>query len=253
MKLVLMMCLALVSLVGRGAATPVLDQDELEDLSKRYPFFLVVPPRGDQPLRYVYADVAQHIHVFSVKDGKAKPEWETASMGSDLTALLLAEDQSGENVLLVATLAGRIVVYDLDDYRMRYEHFQDRFDNITCLTAANLDDDPQSEVVFISQRILYVYDANSRFMEWKSNEPHNATELLIADVDDDPQPEIILNSGAIVDSRFREIEVESRNRPDFGRRIRLVDLNGDGSPEILGEGKGFSLTLFDIRRREEIW
>lgn len=253
MKLVLTMCLALLMLVGRGAATPALDQGELEDLSKRFPFFLVIPPRGAKPLRYVYADAAQHLHVFSVKDGKSKPEWETASMGSEITALLLVEDQSGEEVLLLATLGGRILVYDLDDYRLRYEHFQDRFNNITCLTAANLDDDPQEEVVFISQRILYVYDANSRFMEWKSNEPHDATELLIANVDDDPQPEIILNSGSIIDSRFREIEVESRNRPDFGRRIRLVDLNGDGNPEILGEAKGFGLTLFDIRRREEIW
>ncbi len=236
-----------------AVAAPKLDQAQLEELDTRFPFFLVIPPTSTKPLRYIYADAPQHLHVLAFKNGRTTPEWETASLGSPITALELADDRTGEKVLLVATQGGRILAYDLDDYRLRYEHFQDRFDNIACLTTANLDDDPQAEVVFISAGYLYVYDGDTRFMEWKSNQPHNATEILIADVDDDPQLEIILNSGAILDSRFHEVEVEARERRDFGRRIRLVDLNGDGYPEILGETQGFPLTVFDIRRRQEIW
>ncbi len=156
-------------------------------------------------------------------------------------------------MLLVATLEGRILVYSLDDYQLLHEHFQDRFYNITCMKAANLDDDPQMEVVFISDDYLYVYDSDSRFMEWKSTQSFTASEILIANVDHDPQAEIILNSGLIIDSRFRELEVESRDRKSFGERIRLVDLNGDGYPEIIGETDGFQLTIFDIRKREELW
>lgn len=246
--------LVLTILCTSRAAAIELTESELDEIGKRYEFFLVIPPTASRPVRFVYADAPQHLHVYSLKEGKAKPEWETASLGSPITAMHLIEDRvGGETVLLVATLAGRILVYDLDDYRLRFENFRERFNNITCLNAANLDDDPQIEVVFISEKYLYVYDGDTRFMEWKSNEEHNATEILIADVDDDPQLEIILNSGVILDSRFREIEVESRNRKNFGRRIRLADFNGDGYPEIIGETQGFPLTVFDIRRREEIW
>ena len=253
MKTSIALFLIVVLCACRAAALPKLDEAELRELGKRYPFFLMIPSTEKKPLRYVYADAPQHLHVLAVKGGKSSPEWETASLGSAITALELVEDRAGETVLLVATLGGRILVYDLDDYRLRYEHFQDRFNNITCLTAANLDADPQTEVVFISDGYLYVYDGDTRVLEWKSIRPHSATEILIANVDDDPQLEIILNSGFIIDSRFREIDVESRNRKNFGRRIRLVDLNGDGYPEILGEANGFPLTIFDIRRREEIW
>ncbi len=230
-----------------------LTEKEIHDLGARYPFFVVVPATDKKPLRFIYADAAQHLHALTFRDGRSRPDWETPSLGSPVTALRLMDDRTGETVLLVATLAGRILVYDLDDYKLRYEHLQDRFTNITCLVGANVDQDPQPELVFISDRILYVYDGSTRLLEWKTVQPYDATEILVANVDDDPQPEIILNSGKILDARFREVEVEAKNRRTFGRRIRLVDLNGDGYPEIVGETTGFPLTVFDIRKREEIW
>ncbi len=253
MRSAMISVLTLVLCASQANALPKFDEAELLDLDTRYPFFLKIRATANKPLRYVYADAAQHLHVLAVKDGKSLPEWETASLGSPVTALELVEVGTGEIVLLVATLNGRILVYNLEDYQLLHEHFRDRFYNITCLTAANLDDDPQMEVVFISDGYLYVYDAYTRFLEWKSIQPFSASEILIANVDDDPQPEIILNSGFIIDSRFRELDVESRERKSFGHRIRLIDWDGDGYPEIIGETEGFQLTIFDVRRREEIW
>ena len=75
--------------------------------------------------------------------------------------------------------------------------------------------------------------------------------MVIDNVDKDEQPEIILNSGIIIDSRFLNIEVEW-DKP-FGDRIILFDMNNDGFSEIIGEFADYSLRIFDVYARREVW
>ena len=67
----------------------------------------------------------------------------------------------------------------------------------------------------------------------------------------DDQLEIILNTGFIIDSRFYNIEFQTEDV--FGDRILLMDINGDGIPEIIGEFVDYNLRIFDVYAEREIW
>ena len=106
-------------------------------------------------------------------------------------------------------------------------------------------------ITFISGSHGYENSSNTKGLEWQSQEEVTAREILIANVDDDDQPEIILNSGKILDSKFYNVELVAD--VDFGERISLIDINGDGYPEIIGEAGKFSLRIFDIYAERVLW
>nr|MBC8423775.1 hypothetical protein [bacterium] len=67
-------------------------------------------------------------------------------------------------------------------------------------------------------------------------------------VDGDGTPEIVLNTGQVIDSRGGDVEWEDEA---FGARIELVDMDGDGIPEVLTESDGGVLKIYDIDNRRE--
>ncbi len=237
-----------------GSTTVPLTAEGLAVMADAYRYFVVLDGSKESPLRYIYADVAAHLHAYAVKDGRSELEWETASLGSAVTALIVKDvDGNGAKEIVVATARGRIIVYDMVNFERLLENFLERFDAISCMTSANLDNDPQEELILIADGKLCFYDGKSRALEWRSQTEFQATELLVGNVDDDPQPEIILNTGEIVDSRFYTIEPAKLESGVFGFRIRLFDMNGDGHPEIVGDTPGFSLRIYDVYAQREIW
>lgn len=249
---------AVLLLLGLGSHTASLAQDismdHLNEMAKTYRYFFVLDPTAEGHPRYMYSDIAAHIHVFAIKKGRPQLDWETATLGSAATALFVADlNADGRKEIVVATARGRIVVYDAQTYDRLHENFLEPFESISCMTSANLDNDPQTEIVFIAENRLNVYDGKSAAMEWRSQQQFQASEILLGNVDDDPQLEIILNTGAIVDSRFYSLEPGSIESGIFGTRIKLFDMNGDGYPEIIGEMPGYALKVYDVYARREIW
>jgi len=226
----------------------------LNDLAKAYRYFFVLDPSAEGNTRYMYSDVSAHIHVFELKKGRPQLDWETATLGSAVTALFVADlDADGAKEIVVATARGRIIVYDAQNYDRVHENFLEPVESIDCMASANLDNDPQEELVFIAEKRLNIYDGRSATMEWRSQQEFQATEILLGDLDDDPQLEILLHTGAVIDSRFYTLEPGSIENGIFGTRIKLFDLNGDGHPEVLGETAGYMLRVYDVYSRREIW
>ncbi|MEJ2721132.1 MAG: hypothetical protein P8181_08310, partial [bacterium] len=160
----------------------------------------------------------------------------------------------GKFNILVSTARGRIIIYDAYNFERLHENFLEPFRSIDCMTAANIDDDPQLEVIFIAEDHVNIYDGSSAALEWRSQDFYEATEIGVADLDDDPQLEIVLNSGIIIDSRFFNVETYSRKSGEtFGRRLKFLDMNGDGHPEIFGEEPGFALKIYDPYAQREVW
>jgi len=62
-----------------------------------------------------------------------------------------------------------------------------------------------------------------------------------------------LNSGTIIDSRFYTVEPFSLKSGGFGVRMRLLDMNGDGYPEVFSETAGFALKVYDVYGQRELW
>ncbi len=119
------------------------------------------------------------------------------------------------------------------------------------MVAANIDRDPQDELIFIADSYLHIYDGLSRSTEWQSQREFSAREIVLGNVDDDDQLEIILNTGIIFDTRFYNVEFEAEI--SFGEKISLMDVNGDQIPEVIGETADFTIRIFDIYAEREFW
>ncbi|UCG51367.1 MAG: hypothetical protein JSW58_14435 [Candidatus Latescibacterota bacterium] len=231
-----------------------LTTETLGDAAKAFRYFIMLEPAPDGSPRYLYSDIGRHIHAYVVRSGRSELEWET-TLGSAVTSLFVTDvDADGNSDLMVSTARGRIIVYDANTYDKLRENFLEPFESITCMASANIDRDPQEEVIFIAEDHLNIYDGSNVTLEWRSQERFEASELIVANVDDDPQLEIILNTGAVVDSRFYNLESSSlKEGGTFGRRLRLLDMNGDGHPEVIGETPDFALKVYDIYAQRAIW
>jgi hypothetical protein len=235
---------ATVAFAGSGASA------EVGAMVDRFPF-AILHGEGDQR-RMILADYRQHVHVYREKKGRWELEWETTNLGSRVVAVFVSRlEPEGPEDLVIATVGGRILIYELGSYELVWENLQDHFDRIECMVAVGLDDDPAKELVFVADRHLFIYDGASRSLEWRSDKEVTAREIRLANVDDDEQLEIILNTGLVFDGRFYNVDLELNE--SFGDRIELADLNGDGFPEIIGELGDFSLKIYDIYGNREIW
>lgn len=226
--------------------------EQLKGLSGQYPFAVLVNADDASNMKFLYADLQQHVHIYHSNNGKLALDWETTNLASRVVALFVSDLYGdGGREFVIATEAGRILIYDLESYDLIWENLQDPFAKIECLAAANIDSDAQAELIFVADGILRIYDSANHAMEWESQRSFGAQQIIIANVDDDEQAEIILNTGAIIDSRFYNTEFELEK--SFGERIHLFDINGDGIPEIFGEFSNFSLRIYDIYAEREIW
>jgi len=231
-----------------------LTPDGLGKIEEGYRYFFLMDNSDEGLTRYMYSDIAAHIHVYVVKNGRSELDWETATLGSAVSALFVTDLlNDGRKEIVVATSRGRFITYDARTYDRLTENFNEPFGTISCMTSANIDGDPQQELIFIGDNLLNIYDTKSRGREWRSQAAYQASEIILGNLDDDPQPEIVLNTGAIIDSRFYTLETYSVLNGVFGTRLRLLDMNGDGYPEILGEMPGFALKVYDVYAQREIW
>ncbi len=157
-------------------------------------------------------------------------------------------DGDGKDELIAWTSSAMIYVWSAHDLKLRYETLPNDFTQITCLTAANVDDDPQWEIIVNADSHLYYLDGKTFNREWTSLREYQGTRIAVGDVDGDRNPELVLNTGQVIDSRTGDIKWEDQV---FGTRIELVDIDGDGLPEVLTESDGLPLKIYDVDHRQE--
>jgi hypothetical protein len=229
-----------------------LDPYTMQEVFCRFPFAQVVPLDSLGAWGLLYADTYGKIHLLKATEKGWKLEWEVTNLGAKIRKFFVRDlDANGLMEVIIATVDGRILVYSTDSYQNLWENLEDNFTVITAIEVASVDNDPQLELVFIADSHLYIVDGLSKNRQWVSQRKFEASEMVIDNVDKDEQPEIILNSGIIIDSRFLNIEVEW-DKP-FGDRIILFDMNNDGFSEIIGEFADYSLRIFDVYARREVW
>jgi len=237
--------------LGAAAELP-LDPYVMQEVFCRFPFAQVIPLDTLGGWGIMYADAYGKLHLLRATEKGWKLEWEVTNLGAKICRFDLRDlDANGSAELVITTVNGRILVYRMDTYQTIWENLEDSYTAITAIEIANVDTDPQLEFVYIADNRLYIVDGLSKSRQWVSDREFPADEIVIDNVDKDPQMEIILNSGIVYDSRFLSIEVEW-DKP-FGDRILLFDMNNDGYPEIIGEFSDYSLRIFDVYARREVW
>jgi len=237
---------------SRAEAGKQIDPYTMQEVFCRFPFAQVIPLDSVGAWGIMYADAYGKLHLLKATPKGWKLEWEVTNLGAKIRKFFVRDvDANGLPEIIIATVTGRILVYGMEAYQNTWENLEDNFTSIEAIEVANVDDDPQLEFVYLADGRLYIVDGISKSRQWVSQRTFGAIEIAVDNVDKDPQMEIILNSGVIIDSRFYNVEIEW-GKP-FGDRIALYDMNNDGIPEIIGEFADYSLRIYDVYARREVW
>ncbi len=229
-----------------------LDPYVMRDAFDRFPLARVVPLDNGKAWGLMYADTHGNLHLNRATTEGWKQEWQLTSLNSKIRRFFYTDiEDDGVYEIIVATMNGRILIYSAADYSNLWENLEDDFTSIEAFDVRNIDNDVQLEFIFLADEILYIYDGVNQSMQWRSDRKFEASELIVENVDDDDQLEIILNTGVVIDTKFMTVEVEW-DRP-FGKRITVFDMNNDGFQEVIGEFSDYSLRIFDVYTRREVW
>lgn len=249
----LAMCLAMT--VGCASAHAREDAINPVDIARVVGRFYLAQSHGtpgQADFRFIYTDQSGHLHVERMEDGALVTDWESPALGSRATSMFVTDLYGdGKQKIVVSTIGGRVLIYDLASYQLEWENLQLRYVRIDFMAPANLDNDPQQEVVILADDRLYIFDGYNRNIQWSSTITMVANFVVIGNVDDDPQLEIVLNTGKVVDGRFYNIQFQTDKA--FGDRIELLDVTGDGYDDVVGEFSDRSLRVFDVWRTREVW
>ncbi|MFA4948996.1 MAG: hypothetical protein WC674_10910 [Candidatus Krumholzibacteriia bacterium] len=252
MIVLLVSMLACAPAAARAAQSENADPYMMQEVFCRFPFAQVIPLDSLEGWGLIYADTYGKLHLLKSTPKGLKLEWELTNLGVKIRKFFVRDlDGNGVPEIVIATVNGRILVYSTETYQNIWENLEDNFSSIQAIEIEDIDADPQLELVYIADGRLSIVDGVSKSKQWVSQQSFDAVEIVIGNVDKDSQPEIILNSGVIIDSRFFNVEVEW-DKP-FGDRIMLFDMNNDGIPEIVGEFADYSLRIYDVYARREVW
>jgi len=215
----------------------------------------------------VYGEEQGYVRILEAdSDGNFTEVWKSPPTNSPIRGLFV-EDLDGNNSteIVAYTADGNFFIYGYESHDLLYRTPEGTYQNINCMAIFDIDSDPQKELLFIGVKSgaggaagggdsagnLIQFDPTSQFEEWSSSDLYTATDMLIGNVDTDPDAEIILNTGEILNTRFKDVEWKSTIQ--LGSRLYLIDMDSDGILELVTEyGESF-IKIIDVDQRTEKW
>ena len=210
------------------------------------------PIHGETGMFLVIAERFGTAQVVKLSSRGAERVWKSNQL-SGIPDEVITGDLDGdglEDSIICRTNSGKVYVWSMDGYTLLWESLPSEYQLITCFTTANMDEDVSNELVLVADRWIVYVDGVSFNKDWTSINQYDATMVRCGDVDGDGRIEIVLNSGQVLDSVSGDVEWEEEA---FFRHIELLDIDGDGMPEVLTEN-GFDgpLKVYDMDYGAEV-
>jgi hypothetical protein len=136
-----------------------------------------------------------------------------------------------------------------------------RYTNTTCtaLKFADIDLDGTPELICLGtdptingDTSLYVLNAKTMQLKWRTGGLNLGTSLAVANVDADPALELITNNGYVFDGVTQQNEWFYS--PGFGSKVDVGDVNGDGVNKIVGLAQGgANIAVYSAVLKSPLW
>ncbi len=210
------------------------------------------PMDGQTGMYLVIAERFGTVQVVKMTPRGAQRDWKSNQLSGIPEEVITADlnNDGLEDAILCRTSNGKVYVWDMDGYTLLWESLPSEYQKITAFTTASMDEDPPNEIVLIADRRLVYIDGVSFNKDWTSIDEYEATMVRCGDVDGDGRVEVVLNTGKVLDSVSGSVEWEEQS---FYQFIELLDIDGDGMPEVLTEnGFGGPLKVFDMDYGNEV-
>jgi len=210
------------------------------------------PIHGESGMFFALAERWGTVQVIKVDANGSQRVWKSNQLSGVPEEVLTADldGDSLEDAFICRTSTGKVYAWSMDGYELLWESLTGEYEEITCFTVANMDDDPANEIVMVAdRRIVYVDGANFN-RQFSSSFFYSATQIRCGDVDGDSKVEIVLNTGKVLDSFTGDVKWEGET---FYGKIELMDIDGDGIPEVLTENPGGGpMKAFDVGHQSEV-
>ena len=189
------------------------------------------------------------VRILYLTDGQSEEIWSSKQLNGIVQQVIASDlDDGGYDELIAWTNVGSVYVWSAHTQRMKYESLMNDFEKITCMCVGNVDDDSAYEIILNADDKIHYLDGKTFNREYSSISEFQASRIACGDVDGDGSMELVLNTGQVLDANNCE---EEWSEKVFGNRIELLDIDGDGIPEILTESDNSSLRIFDADYRKE--
>ena len=206
------------------------------------------------PDRFVaFGDRSGRLSVYGFRSSSSRGRlWSSHSLDGNVEEVLVADlDNDGVVDHLVCRTPRRVYAFDIrDEFRNTYESLPNHFRSISAFTVANVDRDHQQEIVVAADDQIHYVDGSSFLREWTSMDRYQVIQIRAGDVDGDRSVELVLDTGQVLDASSGREEWAASD--PFGLRLELLDLNGDGFPEIVGESPGLPLRIWEGSSQREL-
>lgn len=210
------------------------------------------PIHGEKGMLFAIGERFGTVQVVKMDAAGSRRVWKSNQL-SGVPNEVITADLDGdklEDTILCRTSNGKVYAWSMDGYDLLWESLSNEYTEIKSFTVANMDDDQANEIVMIADRRIVYIDGTNFSKQFTSIEEYDATQVRCGDVDGDDRVEIVLNTGQVLDSVSGVVEWEDET---FFGRIELLDIDGDGIPEVLTENPGDGpLKVFDVDFRSEV-
>ncbi|MBN2172263.1 MAG: VCBS repeat-containing protein [Candidatus Krumholzibacteriota bacterium] len=157
----------------------------------------------------------------------------------------------GRNDLVVTTRRGDLFVIGLGNLEDIWRTAEGYFQSIESFTVADVDGDTKPEIVLLADDHLVIMSGEQVSEEFRSTEEYTAGQVLVADVDNDGADEIVLNTGQVLDARFRQLEWTFER--SFGDHMDIFDIDGDGNLEVVGTTPAGDVQIVAVDQQAVKW